>query len=89
MKSENVTKTLPNIANPHIRIYRELLIGQQVLASIEDGWTHTQTDVAELYIRCDQHLMKRYRRTFVYVMRYIVACIRSGFRGEGVYIYKQ
>ena len=44
-----MTKTLPNIANPHIRIYRE--IGQQILASIEDGWTHTQTDVAELYIR--------------------------------------
>ena len=48
-----MTKTLPNIANPHIRIYRE--IGQQVLASIEDGWTdgrtHTQTDVIELYIR--------------------------------------
>ena len=46
-----MTKTLPNIANPHIRIYRE--IGQQVLAAIEDGWTHThtQTDVIELYIR--------------------------------------
>ena len=37
-----MTKTLPNIANPHIRIYRE--IGQQVLASIEDGWTDTHTD---------------------------------------------
>ena len=49
IKSENVTKTLPNIANPHIRIYRE--IGQQVLASIEDGQTHTHTDVTELYIR--------------------------------------
>ena len=46
-----MTKTLPNIANPHIRIYRE--IGQQVLAAIEDGWTHThtQTDAIELYIR--------------------------------------
>ena len=44
-----MTKTLPDIANPHIRIYRE--IGQQVFASIEDGWTHTQTDVIELYIR--------------------------------------
>ena len=43
------TKTLPNVANPHIGIYRE--IGQQVLASIEDGWTHTQTDVVELYIK--------------------------------------
>ena len=41
-------KTLPNIANPHIRIYRE--IGQQVLASIEDGRTHTQTDGRTLYI---------------------------------------
>ena len=40
--SENVTKTLPNIANPHIGIYRE--IGQQVLVSIEDGHTDTQTD---------------------------------------------
>ena len=42
-----MTKTLPNIANTHIRIYRE--IGQQVLASIEDGWTHThrETDVIE------------------------------------------
>ena len=40
--SKNVTKTLPNIANPHIGIYRE--IGQQVLASIEDGHTDTQTD---------------------------------------------
>ena len=50
IKSENVTKTLPNIANPYIGIYRE--IGQQVLASIEeDGQTHTQTDVTELYIR--------------------------------------
>ena len=53
-----MTKTLPNIAKPHIRIYRE--IGQQVLASIEDGWTdgrththtHRQTDIIELYIRC-------------------------------------
>ena len=46
-----MTKTLLNIANPHIRIYRE--IGNQVLASIDDGWTHThtQTDVIELYIR--------------------------------------
>ena len=47
-----MTKTLPNIANPHIRIHRE--IGQQVLASIEerqtDRHTHTQTDVTELYI---------------------------------------
>ena len=38
--SENVTKTLPNIANPHIGIYRE--IGQQVLASIEETQTHRQ-----------------------------------------------
>ena len=37
-----MTKTLPNIADPHMRIYRE--IGQQVLASIEDGWTDTHTD---------------------------------------------
>ena len=36
--TENVTKTLPNTANPHIGIYRE--IGQQVLVSIEE----TQTD---------------------------------------------
>ena len=49
-----MTKTLPNIANPHIRIYRE--IGQQVFASIEDGWTHTHThththrQTDELYI---------------------------------------
>ena len=47
-----MTKTLPNIANPHIRIYRE--IGQQDLASIDDGWTHThthtQTDGRTLYI---------------------------------------
>ena len=53
-----MTKTLPNIPNPHIRIYRE--IGQQVLASIEDGWTdththtptptHTHTEADELYI---------------------------------------
>ena len=47
-----MTKTLPNIANPHIRIYRE--IGQKVSASIEDGWTHThthtQTDAIELYL---------------------------------------
>ena len=41
--SENVTKTLPNIENPHIGIYRE--IGQQVLASIEDGHTHTDRQV--------------------------------------------
>ena len=40
--SENVTKTLSNIANPHIGIYRE--VGQQVLASIEDGQTDTHTD---------------------------------------------
>ena len=50
--SENVTKTLPNIANPHIGIYRE--IGQQVLVSIEetqtDRQTHTQTDLTKLYI---------------------------------------
>ena len=50
--SKNVTKTLPNIANPHIGIYRE--IGQQVLASIEDGHTDRQTDrqtgVTKLYI---------------------------------------
>ena len=38
--SENVTKTLSNIANLHIGIYRE--IGQQALASIE-GHTHTHT----------------------------------------------
>ena len=58
-----MTKTLPNIANPHIRIYRE--IGQQVLASIEDGWTdgrtdghtHRQTDVIELYIRLGRKLI--------------------------------
>ena len=45
-----MTKTLPNIANPHIRIYRE--IGQQDLASIDDGWTHTHTHTQtdELYI---------------------------------------
>ena len=36
-----MTKTLPNIANPHMQIYRE--IGQQVVASIEDGWTDTHT----------------------------------------------
>ena len=41
--SKNVTKTLPNIANPHIGIYRE--IGQQVLASIEETKTDTQTEV--------------------------------------------
>ena len=48
--SENVTKTHPNIANPHRGIYWE--IGQQVLASIEDGHTHTdrQTDITKLYI---------------------------------------
>ena len=46
--SENVTKTLPNIVNPHMGIYRE--IGRQVLASIEDGQTHTYTDVTKLYI---------------------------------------
>ena len=46
--SENVTKTLPNIENPHIGIYRE--IGQQVSTSIEDGQTHTQTDATKLYI---------------------------------------
>ena len=38
--SENVSKTLPNIANAHIGIYRE--IGQQVLASIEETQTHRQ-----------------------------------------------
>ena len=41
--SENVTKTLPDIANLHIGIYGE--IGQQVLASIEDR----QTDLTKLY----------------------------------------
>ena len=51
--SENVTKTLPNIANPHIGIYRE--IGQQVLASIgketpTDTHADTHTDVTKLYI---------------------------------------
>ena len=35
-----MTKTLPNIANPHKGIYRE--IGQQVLASIEETQTHRQ-----------------------------------------------
>ena len=53
-----MTKTLPNIANPHIRIYRE--IGEQVLASIEDGWTHTHThrQTDELYIyRCDAYVI--------------------------------
>ena len=40
--SENVTKTLPNIANPHIEIYRE--IGRQVLVSIEETHTDTHTD---------------------------------------------
>ena len=39
-----MTKTLPNIANPHIGIHRE--IGQRVLASIEE----TQTDVTNIYI---------------------------------------
>ena len=43
--SENVTKTLPNIANPHIGIYRE--IGKQVLASIEETQTDRQTDVTK------------------------------------------
>ena len=43
-----MTKTLPNIANPYIGIYRE--IGQQVLVSIEDGHTDRQTDVTKLYI---------------------------------------
>ena len=46
--SQNVTKTLPNTANPHIGIYRE--IGQQVLASIEETQTDTQTDVTKLCI---------------------------------------
>ena len=41
-ESENVTKTLPNIANPHIGTYREL--GQQVLAAIEETQTDTHTD---------------------------------------------
>ena len=50
-----MTKTLPNVANPHIRIYRE--IGKQVLASIEmDRHTHTQTDVIELYIRYQHYV---------------------------------
>ena len=50
--SKNVTKTFPNIANPHIGIYREN--GQQVIASKEDGHTDRQTDrqtdVTKLYI---------------------------------------
>ena len=40
-KKRKCDKKLPNIANPHIGIYRE--IGQQVLAPIEDGHTHRQT----------------------------------------------
>ena len=46
-----MTKALPYIANPHIGIYRE--IGQQVLASIEERQTHTDThtDVTKLYIQ--------------------------------------
>ena len=47
-ESENVTKTLINIANPHIGIYRE--IGQLVLVSIEKTRTLTHTDVIEIYI---------------------------------------
>ena len=46
-----MSKTLPNIANPHIRIYRE--IGQQVLASIEDGRTDTHTDRRTNFIYID------------------------------------
>ena len=51
IKSKNVTKTLPNIANPHIEIYRE--IGQQVFSVYRgntDRHTDTQTDVTKLYI---------------------------------------
>ena len=58
IKSENVIKTFPNTANPHIRIYRE--IGQQVLASIEDGRTQTKTDVTELYIRYIFHTSRNF-----------------------------
>ena len=36
-----MTITLPNIANPHIPIYRE--IGSLVLASIAETHTHTHT----------------------------------------------
>ena len=42
-----MTKTLPNIASPHIGIHRE--IGQQVLASLEDGHTHRQTQLNYIY----------------------------------------
>ena len=57
--SKNVTKTLPNIANPHMGIYRgNWSTGFSVY---RDGQTHThththtQTDFIELYIRlaCD------------------------------------
>ena len=52
-----MTKTLPNIANPHIRIYRE--IGQQVLASIEDGWTDTHRDRRTNFMYRDVYLVAK------------------------------
>ena len=52
-KKRKCDKNTPQYNNPHIRINRE--IGQQVLASIEDGWTdtHTHTDRRTNFIYID------------------------------------